>query len=142
MLLGLRILENVQSVNSFAEVPVARHTRGDLATVYFQLVDLNQGGVRYVPLAGAIVKCTIENIDSNKQIKRFASQPFQSDDRSIWAVQFMQTDKIQGTANLRIQLIEGTIVHNGVARNVIRIEPNETLDLAGKGYRIDPPDEF
>lgn len=141
MLLGVRILKDVQNVNSFEKTPVAEFTAGDTNTVYFQLVDETQKA-RYMPLQGATLYCSVENIDANKQITRFAAQPFQADDRSIWALQFLPTDKIQGTCNLRVVLTEGTIIHNGIAKCVFRIHPNRTLDIAGAGYNIDPPNQF
>lgn len=137
MLLGVQILKDVQSVNSFEDVPVAEWTAGDTNTVYFQLMDLTQG-IRYIPATGATLSCVAENLDLNKQITRFAAQPFSADDRSIWSLQFLPSDKLQGTANLRITLTEGSVIHHGIAKCVFRIQPNQALDFAGTGYNIDP----
>lgn len=147
MLLGARILNDVQNVNSYDKADVAQFTKGDPATVYFQLVDLsvdkavdgyNPPGRRYVPAVGAVLSCVVECIDSNIQITRFATQPFVSDDRSIWALQFQASDKVQGTANIRITLTEGSTVRTGLIKHALRIQPNTCVDIPGLGYNIDP----
>lgn len=129
MLLSARFLNDVANVNSFEHADVAEFTEGDPASVYFVLIDASldkaidgfmPSGRRYVPIAGATLQCTVESIDDDKQIVRFATQPFPQDG-SIWRLDFLATDKIRGTANLRFKLTEGSIVRSGIVINGLRI---------------------
>lgn len=130
MLLSARILNDVAGVNSFEYSEVAEFTEGDGASVYFQLIDLtldkpNEGfvpaGRRYVPATGATLQCTVESIDDSKTIVRFATAVYATDDRSIWRLDFLASDKIRGTANIRLKLTEGGVVRNGLMKSALRI---------------------
>ena len=130
MLLSARFLNDVANVNSFEHADVAEFTEGDPASVYFQLIDASldkvvdgyvPAGRRYVPAVGATLQCTVESLDDAKQIVRLATQPF-SNDGSIWKLDFLSTDKIRGTANLRLKLTEGAVIRTGVVKNAFRIQ--------------------
>lgn len=147
MLLGARLLNDVQNVNSYDAADVVEFTVGDPITVYLQLMDMsvdkaserfNPPGRRYVPASGATLQCVVEAMDANKAITRYALMSFPADDRSIWGLQFLGTDKIQGTANIRFTLTEGSVVRSGVIKCAVRIQPNSCIDLPGAGYNIDP----
>ena len=129
MLLSARFLNDVASVNSFEYAQEAEFTEGDPASVYFQLTDASLDksvdgfvppGRRYVPASGATLQCIIESIDDSKEITRFATQPF-ANDGSIWRLDFLASDKIRGTANLRLKLTEGAVVRSGLVKSGIRI---------------------
>ncbi len=130
MLLSARFLNDVANVNSFEHADVAEFTEGDPASVYFQLIDASldkvvdgyvPAGRRYVPAIGATLQCTVESLDDAKQIVRLATQPF-SNDGSIWKLDFLSSDKIRGTANLRLKLTEGGVIRTGVVKNAFRIQ--------------------
>jgi len=142
MLLGARMLIDVQGVNSFEVTPAAEFYAGDPATVYFQLIDqsldrsidgFNPPGRRYMPSPGATLNCVVQSIDDNKRVTRFATQPF-ANDPSMWALQFLASDLIKGTCNLYLTLTEGTVVRSGTVKCAIKIHANSGLNLAGQGY--------
>lgn len=135
MILGARFLKDVASVNSYAYDEVAGFTEGDVTSVYFQLIDANldkstQGfqpaGRRIIPATGATLSCVVQNLDSAIQVTRYATNPF-PDDRSIWKLDFFNTDKIRGTSNLKLALSEGASVTRGLVKNGFRIQPKDTL---------------
>ena len=135
MLLSARFLNDVANVNSFEYADVAEFTEGDPASVYFQLIDASldkagegfvPSGRRYVPATGATLQVTIESLDDSKEIVRTATQPFASDG-SIWKVDLLATDKIRGTANLRLKLTEGSVVRSGLVKSGFRIHSSTCL---------------
>ena len=122
MLLSARLLQDVNSVNSFRPAQAAILTEGDACSVYFQLVDMsvdraiegfNPPGRRYVPAASATLMVTVDSLNLAKQLVRAATQPF-AQDPSIWLLSIMATDKVRGSAPLKLTLTE-------VVSNVTRI---------------------
>lgn len=135
MLLSARFLNDVAGVNSFEYAEVAEFTTGDAGSVYFQLIDSSldkavngfvPAGRRYMPAAGATLQCTVESIDSAKTIVRSAVQPY-AQDPSIWRLDFLSSDQIEGTANLRLRLTESGVTRTGVIKNGIRISSDSCL---------------
>lgn len=129
MLLSARILKDCANVNSFEYADSAQFTKGDVVDVFFQLIDSSLDtasenfippGRRYMPATGATVLATVENIDDAIKIVRPAVQAFATDG-SIWKLSFFASDNIQGTANLRLVLTEGTKVTKGLLKNAFRI---------------------
>jgi hypothetical protein len=129
MLLSARILKDCANVNNFEYSDSCQFTKGDVVDALFQLTDLTLDtssenflppGRRYMPAVGATLQCVVESIDDVKTITRPAVQPF-SNDGSIWKISFLSSDVIEGTANLRLTLTEGSKVTRGVLRNAFRI---------------------
>ena len=130
MLLSARVLRDCYNVNSYENADSFRFTQGDVVLCYFQLIDNTldlasenflPAGRRYMPASGATLQVTVENIDDAKKIVRPATQPFPLDP-SIWMVQFFQSDKTEGTSNLRLTLTEGSKVTKGILRNAFRVD--------------------
>lgn len=130
MLLSARCLNDVANVNSFEYSDDIEFTAGDPASVYFQLTDASldksldgfvPAGRRYMPAVGATLQCTVESIDDSKTLVRFATQPFVNDP-SIWQLNFLASDTIRGTANIRLKLTEGSVVRSGLMKAVLRIQ--------------------
>jgi hypothetical protein len=103
MKLAFKILGNVNSVNSFRELTEVKLQSGNPDTLYFRIVDQDQPSfspddgssyLRFVPPTGATATAKFDNIDTNKQISRVASQPYDTDDRSVWSVPILVTDHI------------------------------------------------
>lgn len=129
MLLSARFLNDVANVNSFENAQVGEFTQGEAASVYFQLIDasvdgpmkgFSPAGRRYIPATGATLSVVVNNIDDGVKITRVAVNPF-PDDRSIWRLDFLTTDKISGTATLQLTLTEGSVVRKGLVKNGLRI---------------------
>lgn len=130
MLLSARMLNDVNSVNSWENADSIQFTKGDVVDIYFVTIDASLDtasenflppGRRYVPAAGATLQVVIESIDDAKKITRYASQPF-ANDLSIWKVSILSSDIIEGTANLRLTLTETSKVTRGLLRNALRIQ--------------------
>lgn len=100
MRLALFALKNVSDVNSFAEVLELRLQQGNPTTLYLRLVDLDrpEGSegfyLRHVPEAGASLRLTLQQMDSNAVVEKVADQPFVADDRSIFSIEILATDKV------------------------------------------------
>lgn len=134
MLLSARILTSVANANVFSHANAAYFTEGDGPSVYFQLIDASldradQGfqppGRRYMPASAATLQVTIQNIDDAKTLVRYATQPFAADP-SIWVLALLSTDTVRGTADMRLKLTEGVVVTQGVARQVLSVQPLNT----------------
>lgn len=137
MLLSVRMLNDVTSVNSYEVVDRASYTVGDTTTIYVQLIDLSKdrpergyvpGGRRYCPAVGATLTVTIDNIDNAKKItNRVASQPYPTQDPSIWAIPITSTDTAEGTCAVRITLTQGGVVTRGFKEAAIDIYGYEAV---------------
>ncbi len=110
MLLSARPLENVIGVNDYEVVSTISFVEGDVVSLFFQLIDLvkdrpEQGfipaGRRYMPVIGATLQITFDNIDDAKIVIKVATQPF-TQDASIWRVDVMATDTVKGTVNAKL----------------------------------------
>lgn len=117
MRLSARILNNVSGVNAFDYAEAAEFTEGDAPTIYLQLIDLSQdkaekgfvpAGRRYCPASGATLSVVLDNIDDSRKLTKIATQPYPTQDPSIWSVTLLSTDKIRGTANLKLTLTESS----------------------------------
>lgn len=129
--IAIRLLDDVQSVNSLELATEVSVASGDPLTINLQLVntmrlswDLNSPVVRYMPAAGATLSITFENIDDSKRMTKVASQPF-AQDGSIWRVELMSQDtaKLRGTISLGYTLTEGTRVVSGRLLAAILVMP-------------------
>lgn len=129
MLLSCRILENYVNVNSFEYATEATFTQGDATDVYVQLIDASldresqgfyPGGRRYVPATGATLSIMVDTLDDAKKVTRACTQV--TGDGSIWRLQFLATDPVTGTANLRLTLTEGAKVTRGYLDSALSIK--------------------
>ncbi len=129
MLLSARPLENVIGVNDYEVVSTISFVEGDVVSLFFQLIDLvkdrpEQGfipaGRRYMPVIGATLQITFDNIDDAKIVIKVATQPF-TQDASIWRVDVMATDTVKGTVNAKLLLTEGVVARRAVLSAVLRI---------------------
>lgn len=110
-----KLLEDVQSANSFYEVDEFELISGNPTTLYFRLITVRNkdledqiSDLRYLPAVGATMTVEFVHIDSNKSISRVATQAFPSDDRSVWKVDILATDKIAFNS-MKVILTEGSV---------------------------------
>lgn len=127
-MLGCRFMHDVQSVNAYRYTSVVTGQEGDPLNVWFQLVDAELTdqdygpvGRRYVPAAGATLLVEIKNVDDDRVISRYASQPYSTDDRSIWRLATTAADALAGTCSLAFTLTEGTVVTHWYVNGAIRM---------------------
>lgn len=100
MRLAFKILENVYNANAFEEVREHQIQQGNPDTLYFRIVNQEKdegytNALRHLPGVSATVTVKGNHIDTNKSFSRTASQPFAADDRSIWSIPILATDRIQ-----------------------------------------------
>lgn len=109
--------------------------RGNADTIYFQLINKrsadssNYTDIRYVPDNTAQITVTFDHIDSNAVVTRVATMVYPADDRSIWKVDVLATDKLAGNG-MQLSLSEqsGAKVRKVVAGSAFRVEddgPNQ-----------------
>ncbi len=122
MILMFRLLQEVKDVNSFIEVDRLKLVKGNPTSLYFRLVQDKDAAqtekLRYIPQSGSAVTVKFNNIDSNKVITRVATQPYASDDRSIWKVDVLATDQI-AFDSMSATLTEGGSTYSLVAASDI-----------------------
>lgn len=127
MKLGLILLKNVNSVNSFDEVDQLDVTSGNAFTLYFRLVDEDQplanSALRYIPASGASVSVLIKNIDEAQNISRVASNPF-PEDKSIFSMPILSTDNI-GSSTIDIKLTEGSNVSKASLKQALAVDSDD-----------------
>lgn len=118
MLLNIRPLNNVATVNSFEVSDSIEIYEGDAQDIYFQLIDakadlahhgFNPPGRRYMPPDGSTLTVKFVNIDDTKVINRVATQPF-SQDPSIFKISVLSSDPFAGTVSMNLTLTEPTRV--------------------------------
>jgi len=123
MRLGGMILENYQNSNNFKYVTEKVWNTGNPDKLCIQLVDLNKKiadcvenelFLRYMPESGASLNIILGNLDSEKRIKRAATQD--SVDPSIWCIDIYPTDEITGSI-IHLELTEGNNIFTGKINN-------------------------
>ena len=115
MRLAVSPLQDVQNVNDFKYCTEVQSTVNDAIDLWFQLQDkeknlsshgFSPSGLRYCPPANSTLQVTFLNLNNRKQFTRFASQPFSSQDPSIFKVSILATDPVSGTVSCRFVLTE------------------------------------
>ena len=122
MRLGIQILQDYQTANSFEYSQVAEFNKGEAVRIYFQLIDLskeiNRGPrgasyLRYLPSNSATCTVLLHNIDDALVSNKVAAMAVPTQDTSIWYFDILPTDKI-GSGNLGITLIDQNVTLKGV----------------------------
>lgn len=133
MRIAFKILDKVQNVNSFEEVNEIALQSGNPGTLFFRLVNLEesvcpddgQSYLRYIPATpGTSINVKFDNIDSTKQITRVASQPYPLDDRSIWSIPILATDKI-AFDSMTVELTIGSDTYTLRSLTTISSQPSD-----------------
>lgn len=137
MLLSVRILQDVTTVNSYDYVDRGSWTKGDTTILYLQLIDLSKdragqgfvpAGRRYCPASGATLAVTIDSLDSSKKITdRVATQPYPTLDPSIWAIAITSADTVSGTCAVRVTLTQSSVVTRGYKEAAVDIYNPEAV---------------
>ena len=98
MRLGIRLLDDVTSYNSYRVVDELSLIKGNSGYLYFQVISIiegcDEGELRYIPTDTAEINIKFLHIDSNKEITRAAEKAFPNEDRSIWRVEIQSGDEI------------------------------------------------
>lgn len=126
MRLGIRMLNNISTLNNLIYVNQVRINPGENYTVYFQLVDLDQqdpyqqkAPVRYIPIIGSTMNLNLTSINVLNNISKIPTNPF-TDDRSIWSFNLASSDtQIAAGVNMSVTLTEGSNIRIANAPAVI-----------------------
>jgi hypothetical protein len=129
MRLVYKFLDHIRDVNDFAVLDTLTLVRGNPETVYFQLINKRStdnssySDIRYMPDSTAQITITFDHIDSNAVITRVATMAYPSDDRSIWKVDILSTDKIAANGmKVSLSEVSGTKTRAIIAASVLVIE--------------------
>lgn len=137
MRLGIQPLVNVSSVNDFDAVRQVLINRGETYDLYFQLIDKNKDGLRYIPGATATVlveiplfaeafptELNVRDVQDNS-IRREATAAF-ADDRSIWTLPLLAEDTANMTSSsIRVTVTDGASVKIAVLDLALIVGPEE-----------------
>ena len=109
MRFSAKTLKNVDSLNSwqYAENWIVRQNgnTGEASTLYYQLVDLDRDGIRYIPSNTATMTVVFESLDDTMVVTKTAVIAF-ADDRSIWKIQLSAAD-LPSSGNVIFTLTDG-----------------------------------
>jgi len=125
MRLSAKAILNFSNANSFSFGNQWIVRAGDPNVLYFQLIDLDQAGMRYIP--GLVstpisVSVTFPSLDDAQVINSPAYQD--PNDKSIWYVNLGQNQK-PNSGNVTFTVAEGSSVRKFGVLNLISVEqPN------------------
>jgi len=106
MRLGIKMLNSGSGLNNLMYLNQVIVNPGDTATIMFQLVDLDQGGQRYIPASGSLVNVNLTSIDQSKNIAKIPTNPF-TDDRSVWSFNMLTTESAMAAGvNMSVKLTQ------------------------------------
>lgn len=123
--LSAKTLINFQNVNSYTTANQWTVRSGDTSTVlYFQLVDLDQAGLRYMAGVGASnqptqVQVTFPSIDDTEKFTLIATQ--QTYDDSIFSVTIPQTNTPQ-SGNVFFTVYQGNNINSFMVIQMLVVE--------------------
>lgn len=106
MLLSAKIIKNYNNINNFFYGNEWIIRAGEANVLYFQLVDLNQDKLRYIPAVGATMSVKFPSIDDSAVLNITATMVASSDDRSIWSVS-LASNQVPASGNVVFTLTEG-----------------------------------
>jgi len=133
MLLTSIPLQNYQNINSFNSTETQWTVRnGDSNTLYFRIVDQDQGDLRYIPL-GVNPSMTVTftgNYDFDPQVPqsftpaptiKIATPVDSARDLSLWQITINTTDTIY-SGNVFFSLNNGGVIRNWVGTYMISVQ--------------------
>jgi hypothetical protein len=119
--LSAQILKNFQNVNSFQKASEWTIRLDEPNTLYFQLIDLDQDGLRYIPTgASPSVQVVFPAVNPNNVITKTATA-VSTLDGSLWKVDLLSTEK-PSSGNVQFILTEGGVVRRFVVMQGLIVE--------------------
>lgn len=124
MRLTAKPITTFSNINSFSYSNQWIVRAGDPNTLYFQIVDLDQNGLRYLAGIGiqnqpASIQITFPSIDDINVIKATATQD--PNDKSIWSVNIGPNQR-PGSGAVIFQITENTTVRRFSVTNMLTVE--------------------
>lgn len=116
MRLSAQTLKNFQNINSFQKSSEWTIRHDEPNSLYFQLVDLDQEGLRYIPTGSSpSVQVIFPAVNSANIITKTATQVSVLDG-SLWKVDLLDTEK-PSSGNVQFVITEG-----GVSRRFVVLQ--------------------
>lgn len=121
MRLSAKIIKNYCGNNMFAYANEWTIRANEPNVLYFQIVDLDQDGLRYMSQASPLqVNVMFPSIDSANVINAPAIQAH-ADDKSIWKVT-LGASQIPASGNVVFQISENGVIRKFSVLNAIQVE--------------------
>ena len=121
MRLSSKTLKNFQNINSFDFASEWTIRLDEPNTLYFQLVDLDQDGLRYIPTGGSpSVQVIFPAVNSANVITKTATQ-VDVLDGSLWSVSLLETEK-PSSGNVQFVVTEGGVTRRFVLQQGLVVE--------------------
>lgn len=125
MRLSAKLIKNYANVNSFSYMDQWIIRAGEPSDLYFQLIDLDQNGIRYLAGIGSgnqpvVVQVTFPSIDDAAVLLITATQP-DANDSSIWKVSILAT-QTPNSGNVIFSIAEGAVTRSFGTLNLLSVE--------------------
>lgn len=121
MRLSAKPIKNFANINQFDYSTEWAIRKDEPNTLYFQLVDLDQEGLRYLPTDVAYsVQVTFPALNATNTLVKTATQ-VDALDRSIWRVSLLSTD-VPASGNVQVALTEAGVTRRLVILDGIAVE--------------------
>jgi hypothetical protein len=122
MRLSAKVIKNYANINNFDYSDVWTHRKGDENTLYFQLVDLDKNGQRYLAgiAAAASVQVIFPSIDDETKLTLNAAQ-VDPNDASIWKIDLAATD-LPSSGNVQFAVTEGATIRRFGVLGLMSVE--------------------
>jgi hypothetical protein len=127
MRLGVKMLNSSSVLNILQYLNQVRINPNDTATIMFQLVDLDLGGQRYIPLTGATMAIKLVSIDNANVLSKIPVNPF-ADDRSVWSFNLSAAETaIAAGVNMSVVLTQGADIKSATAEGAVIFNPQSNF---------------
>lgn len=121
MRLSAKIIKNFANVNQFSYANEWQIRQGEPNTLYFQLVDLDQDGLRHMPLdPAASVQVIFPSVNTSAVVTKVASQASNLDG-SLWQVSLLDSEKVY-SGNVQFRLTENGVTRSFYVMDALKVE--------------------
>lgn len=142
MKLGIQLLSRDSTLNRIQVMPNVKINQGESLNLVFQLIDLDQKGLRFVPSSSATALVEIsrfpdvfgsagnQRVTTDFSIRRPAAMLFPSDDRSLWYTPLSAADTSQiMSSNVRVTVTDGADTYITLLSMALVVTRSEIVPL-------------
>lgn len=121
MRLSAQILKNFQNLNSFDKATEWNVRQNEANTLYFQLIDLDQDGLRYIPTGTSVsVNLTFPAVNPANVISKAANQ-VSALDKSLWSVNLTDLENPY-SGNVQFSITQDGVTKRFTVQQAIVVE--------------------
>jgi hypothetical protein len=125
MRINCKFLKNVDGFNAFQYADQWFVQEGVAQKLYFQVIDLDRDGLRYLPPADTTVTVKFADAsDLGADIEKTATMTYADDDRSIFELT-LDADEVPASGNARFEMDEGgddSVEHKWLKRGALKVD--------------------